>query len=239
MKSNLPIKWDGIYQNGESEIDSLLDKTCWVFQSPTLNLKVENAIKYRKQGDINKAMLNISEANRDQVLAIRKIQRIIDEINDRDAEEVVFSKYHQFFPLEIGIENGNDLLRIIKEEFERLNSKLKDEKEKSHKLELEEQSEEERLEFYQRNFPQRISEEEVKEVESNLERIKEQISIIKLKIMQEILLVSKKNFSSYSFNDGSLGIKRFLELSWNLFSIYMSPILTKQANLVRIEKQGG
>jgi tetrahydromethanopterin S-methyltransferase subunit H len=39
----------------------------------TLGMKVSIALNQRKQGHFDKAMLNISEANRDQVLAIREI----------------------------------------------------------------------------------------------------------------------------------------------------------------------
>jgi hypothetical protein len=45
----------------------------------------------------------ISEANRDQVISIRKIQNILDKVNATTIKEVVFAKYRQFFPLEIGI----------------------------------------------------------------------------------------------------------------------------------------
>ena len=50
-------------------------------ENPSLNLKVNDAISLRNKGHFNKAMLKISEGNRDQVIAIRKIQRILDEAN--------------------------------------------------------------------------------------------------------------------------------------------------------------
>ena len=236
MTSNFDKEVEVLISDNESEIYFMLDKIDSKLNLPSLNLKVENAKELSSQGDFNKAMLNISESNRDQVISIRKIQKVIDEINKKGSVEVVFKKYRQFFPLEIGIENGNEVLKIINEDFKNLNSKFEKLKLKLHQLEVEDQNEKEKLDIYKRNFPQRIREEEEKEVESKLTLIKEKVKNIKLIIIQQILLITEKKFSNHNFKTKINGFKLFLELFWNLFFIFMSPILIKEASLVRTEK---
>lgn len=61
-------------------------------ENPSLNLKVNDAISLRNKGHFNKAMLKISEGNRDQVIAIRKIQRILDEANWTEIKGLIVGK---------------------------------------------------------------------------------------------------------------------------------------------------
>ena len=63
-----------------------------VVQTETLGNKVAIALNQKSQGHFDKAMLNISEANRDQVLSIREIQAIIDRVKGNHKTEVVFEK---------------------------------------------------------------------------------------------------------------------------------------------------
>jgi len=58
-----------------------------------LGKKVSIALNQRKQGYFDKAMLNISEANRDQVLAIRNLQGVFDKLAGQGKTEVIFEKY--------------------------------------------------------------------------------------------------------------------------------------------------
>lgn len=71
-------------KNGFAEITAALFQDLNnVVQEKTLGHKVATALIQRKQGHFDKAVLTISEANRDQVLAIRKTQSIIDKIEIR------------------------------------------------------------------------------------------------------------------------------------------------------------
>ncbi len=65
------------------------------------------------RGDFNKAILGISEVNRDQVISIRKLQEYFDTKANRAVEFVEFTKFKQTFPLEIGNRNGRDVLSLI------------------------------------------------------------------------------------------------------------------------------
>jgi hypothetical protein len=101
-------------KNGATELNKeifqiLLD----VVQAETLGKKVSIALNQRSQGHFDKAMLNISEANRDQVLSIREIQAIIDQAKGKLKTEVVFEKYRQFYPFQIGLTHGEDVLELL------------------------------------------------------------------------------------------------------------------------------
>ena len=79
----------------------------------SLSFSFQEAKESRKKGNINRAMLVVSELVRDHVTALRKIQHIFDKINGADPREVIFQKFRQFDPLEVGLENAPDVLRII------------------------------------------------------------------------------------------------------------------------------
>ncbi len=93
--------------------DSLVYNFLKLINNETLGRKVSISLTQRDQGHFDKAMLNISEANRDQVLAIREIQAILDKLEDRKQTEVIFDKYRQIFPFQIGLINGEDVLNLL------------------------------------------------------------------------------------------------------------------------------
>jgi len=142
-------------------IGELFQNLLDVVQAETLGKKVAIALNQRSQGHFDKAMLNISEANRDQVLSIREIQAIIDRAKGKLKTEVVFEKYRQFYPFQIGLTHGEDVLELL--------SLIKDECD----FDLEElvadlhKNEEiitpiiEELNFYETKMEGRISEDEI------------------------------------------------------------------------------
>lgn len=81
----------------------------------TLGRKVVIALNQRKQGHFDKAVLNISEANRDQVLAIREIQAILDKLAGRSKTEIILEKFRQTYPFQIGLTNGEEILGLLAE----------------------------------------------------------------------------------------------------------------------------
>jgi hypothetical protein len=92
---NSPRAYRGkVGKRGLSEVeDILIQDLINVVREKTFGHKVATALNQRKQGILNKAMLNITEANRDQVLSIRAIQSIIDKTEGVSKTEVVFEKY--------------------------------------------------------------------------------------------------------------------------------------------------
>lgn len=157
--------------NANSKIEYAVQKFCEQIETPSLNVKVDDAIVLRDQGHFNKAMLNISEANRDQVISIRNIQRILYEVNGTDFKEVVFLKYRQFFPLEIGIENGDEVIMILDEKLAGHDVKILEIKREIHSYELQQKAESERLSFFERRFGNGDEVDEINKMRENLRSI--------------------------------------------------------------------
>ena len=79
----------------ESDFDKVelrkCDKSCIndflkVINSETIGKKVLTAFSLKEQGHFNRAMLDIAEVNRDQVIAIREVQDILDKLENREKD---------------------------------------------------------------------------------------------------------------------------------------------------------
>jgi len=92
---------------------SMIDNFLKLISDETLGRKILVALNQRKQGHFDKAMLSISEANRDQVLAIREIQTILSKPENQSQTEIVFKNFRQTFPFQIGISNGEEVLALL------------------------------------------------------------------------------------------------------------------------------
>jgi hypothetical protein len=79
----------------------------------SLSFAFFEAKESRQKGDFNKAMLMVSEVVRDHVTALRNLQKLFDELSGRKPKQVVFQKFRQFEPLEVGMENAPDVFRIL------------------------------------------------------------------------------------------------------------------------------
>jgi len=121
---------------GSSEQLSEIQSFCEKIEKPSLNLKVHEALTFKKQGHFDKAMLNITEANRDQVIAIRKIQSLMGQVRGKRYPEVVFEKFRQFEPFEIGIADADAVLSILAGLGDEDNPQLKENRLKLHDYEL-------------------------------------------------------------------------------------------------------
>jgi len=222
----------GCYINDDNK--SAVQKFCELIEAPSLNLKVNDAVLLRNQGHFNKAMLNISEVNRDQVISIRKIQRILDEANATDLKEVAFAKYRQFFPLEIGIENGDEVIKLLDEKLVGEDAEMLEIKGTIHSLELQKEAESERLSFFESRFGNGKGAGEINEMRENLKSIDAKVSKLKGTVLRRIfrivdeVLTEKPNLVDKD--------KKFLKLSLNIFFVFLSPIATKYADLVDVEK---
>ena len=184
------LKRNGITGLIGEPLQNLLD----VVQAETLGKKVAIAINQRSQGHFDKAMLNISEANRDQVLSIREIQAIIDRAKGKLKTEVVFEKYRQFYPFQIGLTHGEDVLELL--------SLIKDECD----FDLEEfvadlhKNEEmiapiiEELNFYETKMKGRIAEDEISELKKKEKKITKRIFEKKSSIIDNISGIVQREF---------------------------------------------
>ena len=84
-------------------------------QQRSLAFAFFEAKESRRKGDFNRAMLGVSEVVRDHVTALRNIQNLFDELSGSKPKQVVFQKFRQFEPLEVGMENAPDVFRILNE----------------------------------------------------------------------------------------------------------------------------
>lgn len=63
--------------SADGELLNEIQYFCEQLEKASLKQRVEDALSFRKQGHFDKAMLGISEVNRDQVTALRKIQALL------------------------------------------------------------------------------------------------------------------------------------------------------------------
>jgi hypothetical protein len=200
-----------------------------VVRTETLGKKVATALKQRTQGQFDKAMLNVSEVNRDQVLSIREIQSIIDETKGDPKTEVVFEKYRHFYPFQIGLKNGEDVLELLSLIKYECDFDLEEFVANLHKNEEMIDPIIEELNFYETKMKGRISEDEINELKKNVEKIKKRIFEIKTLIINCICGVVQGKFPQIT-------VVHKLALVKNIYLILSSSIQTLDAKFVEIEQ---
>jgi hypothetical protein len=218
----------------DDDLESAVQRFCDLIEAPSLNVKVSTAVELRKQGHFNKAMLMISEANRDQVISIRKIQNILDKVNATTIKEVVFAKYRQFFPLEIGIENGDEVIELLDDKLVGKDAEILESKGAIHSCELQKETECERLSFFEKRFGHGKEADEINKMKESLKSIDTRIMKSKGTILNKIFkIVNELLIEKPGVVDRD---QKFLELSCNVFFVFLSPIATKHVSLVDVEK---
>lgn len=186
----------------------------------TLGYKILKAIELRSKGHFNDAMLAMSEINRDHIQAIRNVQRIIDKDKEQDYIDVIFDKYRQTFPFQVGLINGEDvilLLSLIKFK----NSDIINKKE----CEIESLSEE--LHFYETRMKDRVSEIEINDIYNKIEIVEKSLFESKKRLIEEINLVVSEKFNNVENELKVLAMK-------NLFILKTSSIETLSSENVDV-----
>lgn len=193
----------------------------------TLGRKVYEAIDQKEKGHFDKAMLSISEANRDQVLAIREIQVILDNLNGREKTEVIFEKYRQTLPFQIGLANGEEVLEWLFEINGLFPESLSRVKIELHANEDKLSAFREELSFLEDRMQGRIPESEIKDLKEHIAELVEEISEIKKKIVARLNAFVARKGSSTTPSDN-------LRLINNFFLIITSSIETLDARYVEV-----
>ncbi len=218
-------------KKGFSEVDKILIQDLInVVQEETFGNKVVTALNQKKQGHFDKAMLNISEVNRDQVLSIRAIQSIIDKIKGVSKTEVVFEKYRQFYPFQIGLTNGKDVLELLSLIKFECNFALDEFVTDLHKNEEMINPMLQELNFYETRIKGRISDDEINELKKNVEKITKRIFEIKTFLIDCICGVVQGKYSQISIMDK-------ISLVKNTYLILSSSIQTLDAEFVEVEHE--
>ncbi|MFC1533668.1 hypothetical protein ACFL7M_09925 [Thermodesulfobacteriota bacterium] len=208
----------------KSHVNSFLK----IVNSKTLGRKVAIAVNLKKQGHFNKAVLYITEANRDQVLAIREIQTVLDKLEGREKTEVLLEKFRQIFPLQLGLTNGEEVLDLLMQikavyegRFSEIISELHHNEEELDML-LEE------LSFFQERMKEKISEKELDDIKEKVSQATGIISSTKNMIINNLIKFFNERFNSITIDDRLCLIK-------NCYIIITSSIETLDAKLVEVQ----
>ena len=217
---------------GVSEMDeTLFQDLMGVVQRETFGNKVTSALNQRKQGHFDKAMLTMSEVNRDQVLSIRATQSIIDKTNGVSKTEVVFEKYRQFYPFQIGLKNGKDILALLDLVKTECNFTLETFVADLHENESMIDPLLEELNFFETRMKGRISEDDISQLERSIKETTQRIFEIKTALVDVICGVVQAAYFQIPIVDKISLIK-------NIYLILSSSIQTLDAQFVEVENRG-
>lgn len=202
-------------------------------QSDSLNTTVQSALDLRKQGRIDQSIPLLTKANRKQMDAIKAVQRSIDALRGRRENEVIFAKYRQFYPFEMGIENGDDVLALLEDFALRSAPETDERRGRLHELEVRRHAECERLEFFEGRFDAGSEADTITEIRGVVRAIDEELLGIKHRILEFVLRTVEALSSEHS---DQFERDRFtLSLSKWLYILVTSPTATRLADDVRTE----
>ena len=207
--------------------NSVISDFLKVINSETIGRKVSIALDQKKQGHFNKAMLNITEANRDQVIAIREIQNILDKLDNRDKTEIILEKFRQVFPFQIGITNGDEALNLLDQIKSVFTENLSDIISELYNYENELSLLTEEINFFQERMPGRISDNELDLMKEKLSGITDKIFSIKSTILDNLISFISEEHNAISLDDKFKLVK-------NIYIILTSSIETLDAKFVEV-----
>lgn len=213
-----------------AESDSKIKEFREKIERPSLNLKVSDALTLKRQGHFDKAMLKIAEANRDQVTFIRPIQTLVGQARGEHFPEVVFERFRQFEPFEIGIADADAVLPIL---LALDNGPLKESISKLHDHEIRKRDEEDYLSFLAERQDDDGESEDCRKSRSETASIDKSLNDTRTKILTEVFSVVGN-----VLEDVPAGVERdltLLEISQCAYTVITSPILTKPADQVETE----
>lgn len=199
-----------------------------VINGETLGKKVAIAIRLKKQGHFNQAMLNITEANRDQVIAIREIQCILDKLENRKNIEIVFENFRQSLPLQIGISNGKEVLELLYKIKVVYDRSLPEKISELHQDEEELNITNEELIFLQERMKEKITEEELNALKEKATKLAEKVYRAKKLIVDNLIELITKKYNTLAVDDR-------LSLISNLYLVITSSIETLDSKLIKVQ----
>lgn len=204
-----------------------------VVQDDGLGALTRSALQFRKEGRIDRSIQLITKANRFQLDAIEAIQQTFDELAARPTSKVVFAKYRQLYPFEMGIENGGDVLQLLCEFKAEFGADHSEQIERLHQLESEKASEEERLDFFESRYSDGSEKSNIDAARAAVQLLTKNIDEIKLRTLSVVLAAVDRVVASPGRTDIDLVAK--CELSKWLFVLATSPTQTRHAKYVKTE----
>lgn len=198
-----------------------------VINSETLGKKVSTAINLKKQGHFNQAMLYVTEANRDQIIAIREIQGILDKLQNRDKTEIIFEKYRQTIPLQIGLSNGNDVLELLNGIGNKFEGTLSIKTKELHQMEEELDIVHDEFLFFQERMRGKISSEELDQIKEKVSQQTRSVYLAKKQIAGTLVEFVTERYKTLVAEDRIMLIR-------NIYLIITSSIETKDSKFTNV-----
>lgn len=153
----------------------------------SLGTMISAALELRRQGRIDRAIALLTRANRQQLDAIEDIQRTVNELSNNPNPTVVFAKYRQFQPFEMGMENADDVLSLIDAAEAKADGSATGLRTRLHELEHDKQAETERLEFFERRFADGSEAETIEQARTAIQAMDEAIAALKASLLSAVM----------------------------------------------------
>lgn len=201
-------------------------------EAPTLAAKVRSALTFRQQGHLDKAMLAMSEANRDQVLALRRIQSTLSGVTGKHYPMVVFEKFRQQPPFEIGIADGDAVFAILDRLGAQESPAFDAARTRLHDLESQVEEEGSFVAFLERQSASDGNSAELETAQATVRDLEQTLTEMRAEILNEIFAVTKEVLNDASERHYQDSV--FLGLAANIYVVVMSSIATKPAQRVEV-----
>lgn len=156
---------------------------------PSLNVKVQSAVTYRRQGHFDKAMSQISEVNRDQITSIRSIQSILAKITGEPYSEAVFEKFRQFEPFELGVSKADPVLILLSKLDHNTNPDFRNLRSRLRETELQHEDQTQYLSFLKRKYGEETHGAEIEETTINIGLSDDALLKLRLSIIERVISV--------------------------------------------------
>lgn len=198
----------------------------------TLAASINAALDCRKKGQFNEAIVLITRANRLQLDAIENIQTLADSLLGRSGAKVVFAKYRQVYPFEMGMENADEVLSLFDAVHASLGHSADDFCEAMHLKESERTLEVERLAFFESRFTDGSEDEAIKSAQADIKNLTSEIDKMKAILLDRVMLAVGAFLTEHKVENASYGQR--CELSKWLFVLAASPTRTRHADDVEV-----
>jgi hypothetical protein len=210
-----------------ADTSSDLKLFCAKVEAPTLAAKVRAALTFRQQGHFDRAMLVMSEANRDQVLALRKIHSTLSSVTGMNYPMVVFEKFRQQPPFEIDVADGDAVFGVLDRLDAQESPALDRARTKLHDLEAKIDEESSFVTFLESQTARDRNTAEHEAAKTKVQDLERTLAAMRVEILNQIFAVTKDVLDSAAVGDQ--WDRLFLSLASNIYVLVMSSIATKPA----------
>jgi len=216
---------------------SPLGAYCGSWAGKSLSLRLEEAKELRQKGNFNAAVAVVTNLAKDHVKSLREIQGFFDELAGREKSFVILSKFKQTFPLELGIDNGPDVLECVAtcvgpwKEQQGMNLHYLMESERKYYCE------QQKLQVFERVYAGEEEAQELKEQAAELERARRDLHELKTQLGIGLLALAR-NFLTENkalASDDRDFVERLLRVAAPLTVVTLSALLTRAAAEVDVE----